>query len=79
MDVPAMLASKSILLLLFLSAKNTALVVAGGFGFKVPLEALFGFDSACFIAVVGKNAADNYISYRQTTAFTSQPAKTADF
>lgn len=60
-----MLASKTIRVFLALSAKNTVLVVAVALGFGIPLDALFAFESACFLGIAAKAGADNFIAYRQ--------------
>lgn len=80
MNISATLASRSIQLLLFFSIKNTALVIAISQGVGIPVEALFAFESTCFIAVVTKNTAEGYFNMRsQTVISTNQTTRTPEF
>lgn len=72
------LSSRSILTFLFLSTKNTGLVVAIALGVKIPIEALFAFESTCFVAIVGKNAYETYVGSK-TTVSTASVVRTPEF
>lgn len=71
-------ASRTALMFLFLSTKNTCIAIAVAFGVGIPLDALFAFEATCFLGLVGRNGVDAVVNYKkETTQYSSQPMQSS--